>query len=49
MLAIVVQVPVAGSHSSHAYAGSLEAAPGTSVPLLPPVTRTVPSASKVAL
>ena len=48
-LAIVVHVPVAGSHSSHAYAGLLELTVGDSVPLLPPLTRTVPSASKVAL
>ena len=49
MLAIVVHVPVAGSQSSHSYAGLFGTAFGPSVPLVPPVTRTLPSASKVAL
>ena len=48
-LAIVVHVPVAGSHSSLAYAGSVGIAFGPSVPLLPPVTKTLPSGSNVTL
>src|SRR5205085_10073393 len=49
MLAICVHVPVAGSHSSDSYAGLVGLVFGSSPPLLPPVTKTVPSASKVAL
>jgi hypothetical protein len=48
-VAIVVQVPVAGSHISDSYAGSVTVLFGLSVPLLPPVTSTLPSASNVAL
>jgi hypothetical protein len=46
---MVVHIPVAGSHISHAYAGSFEFEFAPSVPLLPPVTRTLPSGSNVAL
>jgi hypothetical protein len=49
MVAIVVHVPVAGSHISDSYAGSVTVLFGLSVPLLPPVTSTLPSASNVAL
>src|SRR5438132_12338082 len=49
MVAIVVHAPVAGSHISDSYAGSVTVSFGLSVPLLPPVTKTLPSASKVAL
>ncbi len=47
--AIVDQVPVAGSHSSDGYAGLVELVFGLSDPRVPPVTRTFPSGSKVAL
>ena len=46
---MVVQLPVAGSHISDSYAGLLGWVFGSSVPLVPPVTSTLPSASKVAL
>ena len=48
-LAIVVHVPVSGSHISDAYAGLLGRVFGSSLPLVPPVTRTLPSGSNVAL
>jgi hypothetical protein len=48
-LAIVVHVPVSGSHISDAYAGVLGIVFGPSLPLVPPVTRTLPSGSNVAL
>jgi hypothetical protein len=49
MLAIVVQVLVAGFHNSAGYAGFVDLSPGGSNPLVPPVTRTLPSGSNVAL
>ena len=49
MLAMVDQLSVAGSHISAGKAGLVDTVFGSSVPLLPPVTRTFPSASKVAL
>ena len=49
MLAIVVHVPVAGFHNSAGYAGFVGLAPVASDPLVPPITRTLPSGSSVAL
>ena|SRR5438477_2914792 len=49
MLAIVVHVPVAGSHISDVYTGLVGFELGPSGPLDPPVTNTLPSGSKVAL
>jgi hypothetical protein len=49
MVAIVVHLPVSGSHISDSYAGLVTVLFGLSVPLLPPVTSTLPSASNVAL
>src|SRR2546423_14808873 len=48
-LAMVCQVPVAGSHISASYAGSLENWFTLSTLLDPPVTNTFPSGSSVAL
>ena len=46
---MAVHVPVSGSHISDVYAGSVESLLGCSRLLVPPVTKTFPSGSKVAL